>query len=72
MKISKRQNTSFQPVTLEITFETEREYKLFKQFLGNTETIAVIEAANISSWHDSIKDFSLDDASIISEIYAKL
>lgn len=59
----------FIPVTVQITFETEREYNFFKQGIGNISGSEWIIAANTSSGTNSIKNFGIDDTSITSIIY---
>lgn len=63
----------FKPVTLEITFETERELKLFTQWIGNTSFVDAIAIANKSTdeSYTTIKNFSLgiDNSDVLHQIW---
>lgn len=68
MKVSKKQQQAFNPITIEITFETEREYKLFKQLIGNVKPTEVINIAHNGGTTDPIKDIQISEASQMTTI----
>lgn len=74
--IIKETEPVFKPVTLEITFETEREIKMFAQWVGSTTYIEIMDKANNSKSadFDVIKNFSsmLDPDNIHYDIYSAL
>lgn len=73
MKVSKKQQQAFNPITIEITFETEREYKLFKQFLGSHSDYQFALEANSSAMVGVIENFTPQEASAtIGAIYIQL
>lgn len=71
MKVTKKQAESeFKPVTIEMTFETQREYQLFKQFIGNVNNTVCANLANSSGKAGTINDFHSDEAiNILGAIY---
>lgn len=74
MKVTKKeQQPEFKPVTLELTFETLREYQLFKQWIGNMSKGELIKIANQSNISEAIKNFDLySDTDICGAIYDAL
>lgn len=62
----------FKPVTLALRFETEIEFKLFRQFIGNTSREDFIKKANKSAEYNAINTFTNYDSDMIEYIYKTL